>query len=130
MDPTEALTDLKQISPQIQRAVIVRRDGVLEASTLSDTAAAERMARSAVALYEAADRARDGLGRPELAQVEVAMRDASVFAVRDAQRLVCAVTDVDPTVGLIFYDLKTSLRSISEAGNDDTYPAEATDGEA
>ena len=67
MDPAEALTDLKQISTQVERAVVVRNDGTLEASTL-----------------------------------------------RDDARMVCAVTAGDPTVGLIFYDLKTCLRNIAE----------------
>ena len=44
MDPAEALTDLKQISTQVERAVVVRNDGTLEASTLRDAAAAERIA--------------------------------------------------------------------------------------
>ncbi len=37
-----------------------------------------------------------------------------MFAVRDDARMVCAVTAGDPTVGLIFYDLKTCLRNIAE----------------
>src|SRR4051795_8545694 len=45
MDPAEALTDLKQISTQVERAVVVRNDGALEASTLRDAAAAQRIAR-------------------------------------------------------------------------------------
>jgi hypothetical protein len=42
------------------------------------------------------------------------MPEGSVFAVRDEARMVCAVTGGDPTVGLIFYDLKTCLRNIAE----------------
>ena len=48
----------------------------------------------------------------------------SVFAVRDDARMVCAVTAGDPTVGLIFYDLKTCLRNIAEE------PVEAVGGGA
>jgi predicted regulator of Ras-like GTPase activity (Roadblock/LC7/MglB family) len=114
MDPAEALTDLKQISTQVERAVVVRNDGTLEASTLRDTAAAERIARAAGDLWQAADDARASLGRPALSQLEVATPDGSVFAVRDDARMVCAATAGDPTVGLIFYDLKTCLRNIAE----------------
>ena len=114
MDPAEALTDLKQISTQVERAVVVRTDGTLEASTLRDAAAAERIAQAANELWHAADAARSTLGRPSLAQLEVATPDGSVFAVRDDARMVCAVTAGDPTVGLIFYDLKTCLRNIAE----------------
>jgi predicted regulator of Ras-like GTPase activity (Roadblock/LC7/MglB family) len=114
MDPAEALTDLKQISTQVERAVVVRNDGTLEASTLRDGAAAERIARGAADLWEAAESARASLGRPPLSQLEVATPEGSVFAVRDEARMVCAVTAGDPTVGLIFYDLKTCLRNIAE----------------
>ena len=114
MDPAEALTDLKQISTQVERAVVVRNDGTLEASTLRDGAAAERIARGAADLWEAAESARTSLGRPPLSQLEVATPEGSVFAVRDEARMVCAVTGGDPTVGLIFYDLKTCLRNIAE----------------
>ena len=58
MDPAEALTDLKQISTQVERAVVVRNDGTLEASTLRDAAAAERIGRGAADLWEAAEAAR------------------------------------------------------------------------
>ena len=119
MDPAEALTDLKQISTQVERAVVVRNDGSLEASTLRDAAAAERIARGATDLWDAAEAARASLGRTALSQLEVATPSGSVFAVRDDARMVCAVTAGDPTVGLIFYDLKTCLRNIAEE------PAEA-----
>jgi predicted regulator of Ras-like GTPase activity (Roadblock/LC7/MglB family) len=118
MDPAEAIADLKQISTQVRTAVVARHDGTVEASTFHDGAAADRMATLAVRLYETADRARDTLGRPPLAQLEVATPAGSVFAVRDDERIVCAVTDVDPTVGLIFYDLKTCLRNIADNGSE------------
>jgi hypothetical protein len=35
-----------------------------------------------------------------------------VFVVRDGDRLIAATTTPEPTVGLVFYDLKTCLRSI------------------
>jgi hypothetical protein len=38
----------------------------------------------------------------------------SVFVVRDGDRLIAATTTPEPTVGLVFYDLKTCLRSIDE----------------
>jgi predicted regulator of Ras-like GTPase activity (Roadblock/LC7/MglB family) len=114
MDPAEALTDLKQISTQVERAVVVRNDGTLEASTLRDAAAAESIASAAGDLWSAADAARGSLGRPALSQLEVATPEGSVFCVRDEARMICAVTAGDPTVGLIFYDLKTCLRNIAE----------------
>ena len=129
MDPAEALTDLKQISTQVERAVVVRNDGTLEASTLRDTAAAERIARAAGDLWQAADGARESLGRPPLSQLEVATPGGSVFCVRDDARMICAVTAGDPTVGLIFYDLKTCLRNIAEEPVEATVAEPAASGE-
>ena len=116
MNAQEALADLKQISVQIAHAVVARSDGAVEASTLADAASGERVARVAAELWEAADRARSDLGRDELAQLEVATPQGSVFVVRDAERWIAATTDSDPTVGLVFYDLKACLRTIAEGG--------------
>ncbi len=116
MDAAAAIADLKQIATQIDRVVIASHEGVVEGCSVGDPAAASRMAIAARDLYSAAEQARTNLGRDELTQVEVATPDGSVFAVRDAARLVCAVTRPDPTVGLVFYDLKTCLRSLAEDG--------------
>ena len=37
---------------------------------------------------------------------------------RDAARMIIATTSADPTVGLVFYDLKACLRSIAEGAHD------------
>jgi hypothetical protein len=37
-----------------------------------------------------------------------------VFVVRDGERLIVATTTPEPTVGLVFYDLKTCIRSIED----------------
>ena len=49
-----------------------------------------------------------------LAQAEIATGDGSVFLVRDEQRTIAATTGREPTVGLVFYDLKSCLRGFSE----------------
>jgi predicted regulator of Ras-like GTPase activity (Roadblock/LC7/MglB family) len=123
MDAQEALADLKQISVQIVHAVVADAAGAVAGSTLPDGASADRLARSAKELWEAADGARRELGRDELAQLEVATPDGSVFVVRDAARMIIATTSADPTVGLVFYDLKACLRSIAEGAHDGA-PAE------
>jgi predicted regulator of Ras-like GTPase activity (Roadblock/LC7/MglB family) len=127
MDAAEALSDLTQISPQIDRVVVVRADGSVEASTLADESAARRMCDGAIALCAAADEAGAAMGRRPVVQAEVATPEGSVFLVRDAERSVCAVTGCDPTVGLIFYDLKTCLRQIAEQPAD--IPVEEPHGE-
>ena len=42
--------------------------------------------------------------------------DGSVFVVRDHGRVLAATTPPEPTVGLVFYDLKSCLRSIAGGG--------------
>ena len=122
MDAAEALADLKQISTQVDRAVIVAGDGTVEASSEADPEVASRIARAGTGLYAAADRVRGDLGRPRLTQLEVSTPEGSVFAVREGERSIVATTGVGPTVGLIFYDLKTCLRNVAEDEMDPTAP--------
>jgi hypothetical protein len=54
-------------------------------------------------------------GDSAVTQLEAAARDGSVFVVRDGDgRVVAATTGASPTVGLVFYDLKTCLRSLGD----------------
>jgi predicted regulator of Ras-like GTPase activity (Roadblock/LC7/MglB family) len=114
----EALDDLKQISVQVTAAAIGSSSGALEAATLSDPIAGERLVRLGAELWEAAEQARRDLGRDELSQVEVATPEGSVFVLRDAVRTIVATTTVDPIVGLVFYDLRTCLRTVAEGSRD------------
>jgi predicted regulator of Ras-like GTPase activity (Roadblock/LC7/MglB family) len=120
----EALDDLKQISVQVTAAAIGSSSGALEAATLSDRIAGERLVRLGAELWEAAEQARRDLGRDELSQVEVATPEGSVFVLRDAARTIVATTTVDPIVGLVFYDLRTCLRTVAEGARDTTDPVE------
>lgn len=111
MDAAQAIADLTEISPQVQDVVVIAADGSLTGSNLAVAAAAERLADGARRLLDAAE----GL-RPGVAQLEAATTSGSVFVVRDGERLIAATTTPEPTVGLVFYDLKTCLRSITGAG--------------
>jgi predicted regulator of Ras-like GTPase activity (Roadblock/LC7/MglB family) len=114
----EALDDLKQISVQVTAAAIGGRGGTLEAATMSDATAGERLVRLGAELWEAAEQARRDLGRDELSQIEIATPDGSVFVLRDAERTIVATTTVDPIVGLVFYDLRTCLRTVAEGSRE------------
>ena len=46
--------------------------------------------------------------------MEVATGDGSVFVVVDGKRRLAATTAAAPTVGLVFYDLKSALRAIGQ----------------
>ena len=104
-----ALAELTEISSQVEAAVLFDRDGSVAASTLPDERSAQ-LASSARALFEAAEQMRDG----ELTQLEAATGEGSVFVVREGDRLIAAVAAPEPTAGLVFYDLRSSLRRAAE----------------
>jgi predicted regulator of Ras-like GTPase activity (Roadblock/LC7/MglB family) len=114
----EALDDLKQISVQVTAAAIGGPAGTLEAATLTDGTAGERLVRLGSELWEAAEQAQRDLGRDALSQIEIATPEGSVFVVRDAGRTIVATTTVDPIVGLVFYDLRTCLRTVAEGSTE------------
>ena len=110
MDAAQAIADLTEISPQVRHVVVVAADGTAAGSNLTEDAAAERLADGAKRLVEAAESL-----RPGVSQLEAATLVGSVFVVRDGERLIAATTTPEPTVGLVFYDLKTCLRAIEDA---------------
>jgi predicted regulator of Ras-like GTPase activity (Roadblock/LC7/MglB family) len=119
MDEAQALADLTEISSQVVHVAIVDGDGTVLATTIADAGRAERFVRGVATLLEEADSVRQARGLPGLSQLEAATLEGSVFVVRresDAgARIIAATTRPDPTVGLVFYDLKHCLRSIETA---------------
>lgn len=107
MDATQAIADLTEISPQVKDVVVIAADGSLTGSNLPGEEDAQRLADGARRLLDAAEAL-----RPGVAQLEAATTSGSVFVVRDGDRLIADRTTPEPTVGLVFYDLKTCLRSI------------------
>lgn len=115
MDAAQALADLTEISSQVAQVAILDRDGSTLATTVHDPGRAERFVSAATKLLDQADRLALARGLPELSQIEASTLAGSVFAVRRDGRLIVATTRSDPTVGLIFYDLKHCLGSIDDA---------------
>ncbi len=126
MDAAAAIDELRSLSTQIEVIMVAGRDGSVTASTV-DSERAGRLAGLARDLVAGADSVRGDLGRDALSQLQAATPDGSVFVVLDGDRMAVATTGADPTVGLVFYDLKTLLRQI---GDDDgaAAPAEAAEG--
>jgi len=114
MDADQAIAELTDISPQVRQVVVIGADGALTGSNVPDQTA-ERLAGGARRLLDAAEEL-----RPGVAQLEAATTTGSVFVVRDGERMIAATTTAEPTVGLVFYDLKTCLRSIEEPGEKPT----------
>jgi predicted regulator of Ras-like GTPase activity (Roadblock/LC7/MglB family) len=115
MEAAQALADLTEISSQIEAAVLAAGDGAVVASTFSDSAKGESFAAAAAELVRSAEGSEDKLPAQELVQVQAAMPQGCVFVVRDERHLVAALTGPQPTVGLVFYDLKTCLRLLERA---------------
>jgi predicted regulator of Ras-like GTPase activity (Roadblock/LC7/MglB family) len=107
MDAQHALADLTEISSQIRAAVVFDDKGKVAGSTMPD---GEAFARLAADLLAAAEELKPG--QSPLTQLEVATADGSVFVVRQDKATIAATTGVDPTVGLVFYDLKSALRGV------------------
>ena len=112
MDAAAALERLREISSQVRAAVIFDRGGKVVGSTLADEQRAKQFANEAEALLGEAEQLRDSANGGEFAQLEVALRGGSVFVVRHGERLIAATTPPEPTVGLVFYDLKSCLREL------------------
>jgi predicted regulator of Ras-like GTPase activity (Roadblock/LC7/MglB family) len=113
MDAAGALADLTEISSQVEAAVVFDSDGTVLATTVPDGAPSERLVRAGMDLL-AASGERAGATARTLTQLEVALREGSIFVARDADRSIVATTSPDPTSGLVFYDLKTCLRALAE----------------
>jgi predicted regulator of Ras-like GTPase activity (Roadblock/LC7/MglB family) len=114
MDAAQALADLTEISSQIQAAALLDSEGRVEASTLGDEGRGREFGRVAHELLGSAETVRSA-GGDSLTQLEVATGEGSVFVVRDGDRTIAATTSAEPTVGLVFYDLKSCLRSAAAA---------------
>ncbi len=111
VDAIQALADLTEISPQIRRVVVTGPNAAVVGSNQADEVAARRLAEQGLRLADEADAVRGG----RVAQLEAATLAGSVFVVREGERAIVATTRADPTVGLVFYDLKTALRSIDDS---------------
>jgi predicted regulator of Ras-like GTPase activity (Roadblock/LC7/MglB family) len=111
MDAAQALADLTEISAQIDAAVLAEADGKVIASTFREANRGKELAGAAAELVTAAAETR-GESAEELVQLQAVTPQGSVFVVRDERHVVAAVTGSKPTVGLVFYDLKTCLRML------------------
>ena len=114
MDAAQALADLTEISSQIVHVAIVDGNGSVLATTFDDEQRSKRFVEGISRLLEEAEAVRQAHGLPGLAQLEAATLGGSIFVVRSTtgSSYIAALTRPEPTVGLVFYDLKHCLRSI------------------
>jgi len=112
VDARQSLEELKRISTQVQEAVIFGADRSVEGSTIDDAGRAARFAEAAARLLESADKVRPDWEKP-LVQLEASLDVGSVAIVRERDRAIAATTHPEPTIGLVFYDLRTCLRELA-----------------
>ena len=112
MDPSAALSELLALSTQVVEAVVVGRDGAIEASHAADDERAGELASAGTSLLTEASTLRTSAEGAE--RVHVDLERGSVVAVRDAERTIVATTVPEPTAGLVAFDLRTALRRIAE----------------
>jgi hypothetical protein len=108
VDAAQALAELREISSQIDVAVILDDQGKVVGSTHGNP---EALAGAARALLDEARRVRPG---KEPSQLQAGTTAGSVFVYLEGKRTIAATTGPEPTAGLVFYDLKSCLRSIEE----------------
>ena len=117
----KALSELRDISSQVQAAVLFDTGGSVLGSTLPDEQA-KRLADAAKLLLEQAEVVR-GDAEPKLTQLEAATPEGSVFVVREGDHVLAATTGQQPTAGLVFYDLRTAVRASAEKPKPKPKPA-------
>jgi len=113
MEAARALADLVEISPQIEAAAVVARDGEPAGSVGVPDGRAALFARAVRELLDGAAAFRGDEGR--VTQLHAELADGDVFAVAGAdERTVVAVTRGRATPGLVFYDLKRCLAAVAD----------------
>jgi predicted regulator of Ras-like GTPase activity (Roadblock/LC7/MglB family) len=110
----EALNELTEVSSQIDAVALLDASGAVIASTFASEETASRVASGALALLEAAE-TEAGSARAPLSQLVAEVEGGAVFVVRSDAGTIAAVTAPDPTTGLVFYDLKVTLRDTTTA---------------
>jgi predicted regulator of Ras-like GTPase activity (Roadblock/LC7/MglB family) len=112
MDATQALADLKELSSQVERAVVLEDGGEIMAATDDDPAEAQALADAARRLLSAAGELHATAADVSRAEVELA--EGGLFVLREGGRTIAATTGPTPTSGLVVYDLRTCLHKIDE----------------
>jgi predicted regulator of Ras-like GTPase activity (Roadblock/LC7/MglB family) len=112
MEAARALADLVEISPQIEAAAVVARDGDPGGSVGVPDGRASVLAR---AVRDLLDGAAGFRSEGRVTQLHASLDDGDVFAVTGGgERTIVAVTHERATPGLVFYDLKHCLAALEE----------------
>ncbi|HEU6444060.1 MAG TPA: hypothetical protein VFL61_03280 [Gaiellaceae bacterium] len=108
MTGDQALAELLDVSEDVVAAVILDAEGRPVAAGVSDEDA-HRVAEIALATLAYADALRTG---PEATRIQAVTAEGSVFVVRAEAGAVVAATGRDPVAGLVYHDLRATLRKL------------------
>jgi hypothetical protein len=109
MDVSDALAGLADVSNHVEAAVVADSAGEVVGSTLDDGDRAVALADAARRLLDEASAVRRGARAWEAAAVT---RTGALVVARDEELLVGAVTNPEPPVRLVLYDLRACLRAL------------------
>lgn len=108
MTGDQALRELMDVSEDVVSALILDRKGEPEAATVGDDAA--RTAAEIVGgMLAYADALRTGVS---VERLEAVTPDGCLFAAREGGRTAVAATGPDPVAGLVYHDLRATLRKV------------------
>jgi predicted regulator of Ras-like GTPase activity (Roadblock/LC7/MglB family) len=122
-----ALDDFLAVSPDVEAAAIVSADGLPMASALPPYVEEDRLAAMSAALLTLGERAADGLGKGELAQVFVEGDNGYVVLMSAGHDAVLvSVTSRDTKVGLVLFEMRKAAKQVEKVMNE---PVHASDHE-
>ncbi len=108
-----ALDEFLAVSPDVEAAAIVSMDGLPMASALPPDVEEDRLAAMSAALLTLGERAADGLGKGELAQVFVEGKNGYVVLMQaGADAVLVAVTSKNTKVGLVLFEMRKAASTI------------------
>src|SRR5436305_2391119 len=112
----QAITDLLREAPEIEAAAVVSFDGLPMASALPSSMDEDRVAAMSAALLSLGERAAQGLGRGELAQVYIEGESGTVFLVSaDDEAVLVAVAAPGAKAGMMLYEVRRAAAAVAEA---------------
>ena len=108
-----ALDELLAVSPDVDAAAIVSADGLPIASVLPAGVAEDRLAAMSAALLTLGDKAAEGLGKGDLAQVFVEGSNGYVVLMSAGRHAVLVtVTSKQAKVGLVLFEMRKAAAEI------------------
>ena len=110
----QALDDFLAVSGDVEAAAVVSADGLPMASALPDYVEEDRLAAMSAALLTLGERAADGLGKGELAQVFVeGAHGHVVLMAAGPDAVLVTVTTRAAKVGLVLFEMRRAAATIA-----------------